>query len=170
MEKTVFIGRVLEAAKKAGIVSAEVYYSASDSFRAMSHQGEVDNYSAASRAGLSLRGLYEGKMGYAATEALDDEAIDQLVQGVMESAMLVEDDAPQEIWHGDGSYPEVDNYSARSGQGNGGTEAETAAGYGKSSSFLRGREDQTGQLQYGHHTERGNSYRQFLRCRSLSEG
>lgn len=111
MEKTVFIGRVLEAAKKAGIVSAEVYYSASDSFRAMSHQGEVDNYSAASRAGLSLRGLYEGKMGYAATEALDDEAIDQLVQGVMESAMLVEDDAPQEIWHGDGSYPEVDNYA-----------------------------------------------------------
>ena len=111
MEKTLFIEKLLKAALEAGIEAAEVYDAARDSFRAMSHNGEVDNYSVASRAGLSLRGLYQGKMGYAATEADDEEAIAQLVGGVIESAQLVEDDAVQEIYRGDEKYPEIDNYA-----------------------------------------------------------
>ena len=111
MEKTLFIEKLLKAALDAGIEAAEVYDAAHDSFRAMSHNGEVDNYSVASRAGLSLRGLYQGKMGYAATEADDEEAIAQLVDGVIESAQLVEDDAVQEIYRGDEKYPEIDNYA-----------------------------------------------------------
>ena len=112
MDKSLFIDRVLKAALAAGIEAAEVYYSSADSFRAMSHQGEVDNYSVASRAGLSLRGLFGGKMGYAATEAMDEEAVSQLVRGVQDSARLVEDDSVQEIYRGDESYPEIDNYSS----------------------------------------------------------
>lgn len=111
MEKNAFIEKVLKAALEAGIEAAEVYASSRDSFRAMSHNGEVDNYSVASRSGLSLRGLYQGKMGYAATEADDEEAVQQLVNGVKESAELVEDDAVQEIYRGDDHYPEIDNYA-----------------------------------------------------------
>lgn len=111
MEKNVFIKTLLQAALDAGIEAAEVYASSRDSFRAMSHNGEVDNYSVASRSGLSLRGLYKGKMGYAATEADDEEAIAQLVTGVIESAELVEDEDVQEIYPGDEKYPEIDNYA-----------------------------------------------------------
>lgn len=111
MEKELFIKQLLQAALDAGIEAAEVYTSASDSFRAMSHNGEVDNYSVASRSGLSLRGLYQGKMGYAATEAYDEDAIAQLVTGVKESAELVEDDDVQEIYKGDAEYPQIDNYA-----------------------------------------------------------
>ena len=111
MEKTVFMEKLLKAALDAGIEAAEVYASSKDSFRAMSHNGEVDNYSVASRSGLSLRGLYKGKMGYASTEADDEEAIGQLVRGVLESAELTEDDAVQEIYKGDAEYPEIDNYA-----------------------------------------------------------
>lgn len=111
MEKALFIEKLLKAALEAGIEAAEVYTSGNDSFRAMAHQGEVDNYSVSSRSGLSLRGLYQGKMGYASTEAYDEDAVAMLVNGVKESAELVDDDAVQEIYRGDEKYPEIDNYA-----------------------------------------------------------
>lgn len=105
-----FIHALLEEAQKAGIEAAEVYLSSGDSFRAMCVQGEINNYTVNSTRGLSLRGLYQGKMGYAATEAFDQDAVSQLVNAVMESAQLVEDEDVQEIYRGDESYPTVDNY------------------------------------------------------------
>lgn len=111
MEKAEFMKKLLQAACDAGIDAAEVFCSSRDSFRAMAHEGQVGNYAVASRSGLSLRGLYKGKMGYASSEADDEEAIHQLVRGVMESAELVEDDAVQEIYKGDEKYPEIDNYA-----------------------------------------------------------
>ncbi len=107
-----FIQALLDAAKTAGIEAAEIYLASGDSFRAMAQKGAVNNYTVNSTRGLSLRGLYAGKMGYAATEAFDDEAVDMLVQGVIESAQLCEDDAVQEIYAGDKEYPVVDNYFA----------------------------------------------------------
>ena len=111
MEKNVFIEKLLKAALEGGIEAAEVYTSDHDSFRAMSTTGEITDYAVSSRSGLSLRGLYHGKMGYASTEAYDDDAIAMLIRAVIESAELVEDDAVQEIYHGDESYPQVDNYA-----------------------------------------------------------
>lgn len=110
MDKDLFISKILEAAKAGGIEAAEVFTSTNDSFRAMANRGVVNNYSVSTRSGLSLRGLYGGKMGYAATEAVDEEAVAQLVRGVVESAQLTEDDAVQEIYKGDDTYPQVDNF------------------------------------------------------------
>ena len=105
-----FIQAVLDEAKKEGILAAEIYLSSRDSFRAMCVQGQIANYTVNDTRGLSLRGLYRGKMGYAATEALDEEAVGQLVRSVKESAELTEDDDVQEIYPGDGEYPKVENY------------------------------------------------------------
>lgn len=105
-----FIQALLEEAKKAGIEAAEIYLSSGDSFRAMCQQGEINNYTVNTAAGLSLRGLYQGKMGYAATEAFDESAIGQMVNAVVESAELTEDDDIQEIYQGDAEYPTVSNY------------------------------------------------------------
>ena len=108
---TDFIHALLDAAKKAGIEAAEIYLASGDSFRAMCQQGQVNNYTVNSTRGLSLRGLYQGKMGYAATEAFDDEAVAQLVRGVKESAALIEDEDVQEIYPGDAEYPALDQYN-----------------------------------------------------------
>lgn len=105
-----FIQALLEEAKKAGIEAAEIYLSSGDSFRAMCQQGEINNYTVNTAAGLSLRGLYQGKMGYAATEAFDESAVKQMVSAVVESAELTEDDDIQEIYRGDAEYPTVNNY------------------------------------------------------------
>ncbi len=106
-----YIGRLLEAARGAGIAAAEVYLASSDRFRAMCQHGVISNYTVNSTRGLSLRGLWEGRMGYAATEAFDEESIGQLIAGVKESASLSEDDSVQEIYPGDETYPAVDNYA-----------------------------------------------------------
>ena len=105
-----FIQALLDESKKAGIEAAEIYLSSGDSFRAMCVQGQIANYTVNATRGLSLRGLYQGKMGYAATEAFDEEAVGQLVQAVKESAELTEDEDVQEIYKGDEAYPQVDNY------------------------------------------------------------
>ena len=107
-----FIQALLDEAKKQGIEAAEIYLSSGDSFRAMCVKGEIANYTVHATRGLSLRGLYNGKMGYAATEAFDEEAVAQLVRAVKESAELTEDDDVQEIYEGDKEYPTVDNYNA----------------------------------------------------------
>ncbi len=106
-----YIKKLLRAAEKAGITAAEVYFASGDKFRAMCQHGIINNYTVSSTRALSLRGLFGGKMGYAATEAFDDASVDQLVSGVIASASLSEDDSVQEIYPGDGSYPEVDNYA-----------------------------------------------------------
>ena len=105
-----FIQALLDEALKAGIEAAEIYLSSGDRFRAMCVKGEIANYTVNATRGLSLRGLYQGKMGYAATEAFDEEAVGQLVQAVKESAELTDDEDIQEIYKGDKEYPTVDNY------------------------------------------------------------
>ena len=111
MQTEQFITRLLDAAKLRGILEAEVFLSGGDSFRAMSQQGALSNYTVNSTRGLSLRGIYNGKMGYAATEAFDEAAIDMLVSGVMESALLSEDDSFQQIYQGDETYPSLNCYN-----------------------------------------------------------
>ena len=77
-----FIQLLLEEAKKAGIEAAEIYLSSGDSFQAMCVQGEIASYTVNATRGLSLRGLYQGKMGSAATEAFDEAAARQMTEAV----------------------------------------------------------------------------------------
>ena len=105
-----FTQALLREAEKEGIEAAEIYLSSGDSFRAMCMHGQIGHYTVNATRGLSLRGLYQGKMGYAATEAFDEEAVSQLVRAVKESAELTEDEDVQEIYKGDEAYPQVDNY------------------------------------------------------------
>ncbi len=108
MDMNKYIDQVLAAAKAAGIDTAEVYYAAGDSFNASAMDGEISSYQVATSAGLSLRGTVNGKMGYCATQAFDEAAIAQLIEGVKESAALVETDEQDEIFAGDAEYPTLE--------------------------------------------------------------
>ena len=101
MDMNLFIDRVLEAAKAAGIDTAEVYYTAGENFRASALDGEINQYQVSASQNLSLRGTFGGKMGTSSTQAFDDDAIQQLVEGVKESASLVETEEQDEIFAGD---------------------------------------------------------------------
>lgn len=106
-----FLHKLMDAARDAGIEATEAYIASGDSFKAVSVQQEIVQYAVNTSCGLSLRGLYGGKMGYASTEVMDEEAVDQLVKGVVESATLSEEEDKQFIYAGDEAYPKVDTYN-----------------------------------------------------------
>lgn len=110
MDKQQFMDRLLAEAKVQGIDPAEVYFSAGSSFSAGAMNGNIDSYKVSTRQGLGLRGMYQGKMGYASTQAFDEEAIKQLIEGVKEGALLREDEGAEEIYEGDAEYPTVVSY------------------------------------------------------------
>ncbi len=106
-----FTERLFAEAAKAGIAPCEVYYSERDSVKVSTLKQALETFAVASTAGLSFRGMVGGRMGYASTEALDEDAVAMLVKAVRESASLVEDEDVQEIFAGSEAYAEVQTYS-----------------------------------------------------------
>lgn len=102
-----FLKKLMAAAKEAGIEACEAYIVERDSFRAMVTKGEVTEFNTNATHGLGFRGLKDGRMGYASTEAFDDEAVAQLVRGVVESAELSEDTDPVFLYDGKEEAPEL---------------------------------------------------------------
>ena len=93
-----FLNKLMSSAQEAGIEACEAYIVQRDSFSAMVTEGEVTEYKSNATRGLGFRGLCKGHMGYASTEAFDDEAVGQLVRGVLESAELSEDHDPDFLY------------------------------------------------------------------------
>lgn len=108
MTQNTFIQDLLAAAQKAGIGQAEVYFQQAESMRVFAYEGAVSDYTVHTTDGLSLRGLVNGKMGTAYTEALDDAATQMLVNSVLESAALINDEDEQFIFAGSQAYEMVD--------------------------------------------------------------
>ena len=100
MKLDLFIEKLFEAAKTAGFTVAEAYLVEDDSFKAVATNGEITEYASHATRGLGFRGLLGGRMGYAATEAFDDAAIDWLIRGATDSATFCEDASEQMLYDG----------------------------------------------------------------------
>ena len=74
-------------------------------------RGELEDYQVSENAGLTLRGRVNGRIGTASTQALTEESIPLLIQGVLESAALIETDEQDDILPPDDSYASVCNDS-----------------------------------------------------------
>ena len=105
-----YIKELLAQAKAAGIEAAEAYLSEKENFSAMRNNGALEDYQSNHTRGLGFRGLVNGRMGFASTEALDEESIGQLIRGVIESATLCESDDEQPLYQGGGQVPELELY------------------------------------------------------------
>ena len=79
MERNEFYERLFKRAQEAGFSACEAYYAAGESFSVTVFGGEITDYSASEACGLGFRGLVDGKMGYASTQALDEDSIALLV-------------------------------------------------------------------------------------------
>ena len=105
MDMNAFMDKLLSRAKESGMEAAEAYCQQAEKFRARTMNGALDDYQVSASRGLSLRGMINGRMGYASTQAMDESAIDQLIEGVKESAALTEAQEQDEIFAGDKEYP-----------------------------------------------------------------
>ncbi len=107
MELNEFIERLFERAQAAGFSDYEAYYSAGDEFEVTVFQGEIAGYTVSSSMGLNFRGMFQGNMGYASTQVLDEQALDMLIEGARQNAMIIEDTDQQFIFPGSERYPEL---------------------------------------------------------------
>ena len=102
--------RLFEMGQQAGLSDMEVYLVEDENFSCKVFEQEVDSYSVSTTKGLSLRGIYQGKMGYTYTENVDDSEIDFLIKGVIHNASIIENDDKEEIYEGSANYTELNLY------------------------------------------------------------
>lgn len=110
MDKNIFIQKLFARAAEMGVTQCEAYYASGSSFDVNVFKGEVIDYNAADAVGLGFRALVNGKMGYASTQALDDEAIELMVNAVITNAALIESDDEEFMYDGSGEYASLELY------------------------------------------------------------
>lgn len=79
MNRQEFLNKLFAAAAAAGIAESEAYIAGGENTSVEILDGQIKEYSAAKSEGLCFRGVYEGRMGYASTEEMDEDAIEMLV-------------------------------------------------------------------------------------------
>lgn len=107
------IDKIFSEGHKHGLQEMEVYYSAGRSLSLKVFQKELDGYSLSESEGLSLRGLYNGKMGYSYTEKVDETSVELLVKDAIGNASIIDSDDEEYIYEGSKDYKEIDNYNPK---------------------------------------------------------
>ncbi len=111
METRKFIEKLFARAAEKGLHECEVYFESGSSFSASVFKGEIVDYSVSDAAGLGFRALVNGKMGYASTQALDDDAIEMLIGAAKTNAELIGSEDKQFMYAGGAEYAKLDIYS-----------------------------------------------------------
>jgi len=105
------IDKIFQKGRETGLNDMEVYYSEGSSLSLKVFQKDLDGYSLSESEGLSLRGVYKGKMGYSYTEKVDETSIDQLVKDAAENALIIDSEDEEYIFEGSKEYKKVDSFN-----------------------------------------------------------
>ena len=84
------IDKLFSRGKERGIEDMEIYMVENSSTKFKIYQGELENYNISKEEALSLRGIYEGRMGYSYTEKLTEDSIDELIDNLIQYAQCNE--------------------------------------------------------------------------------
>lgn len=102
---------LFKQASEYGFSDYELYSTASDSFSVKIFGGEISEYKNTDSVGLSFRGTYEGRVGYAYTEKMDESVISGLIENAAGNAQIIEEKEIEKLYPGDPVYPEVHNFN-----------------------------------------------------------
>lgn len=103
--------KFFELAKANGIEVSELGKSKSTTTGFSLFHHEIDNYSISSNFTYTARGIYKNKMGNAFTEKEGSEAIEELIKGIKESALLSEKEEEPIIFKGSEKYRKSNVYN-----------------------------------------------------------
>ena len=95
-----FKNLVIAACEEAGIAEYELYYQAGSSVSVDTFQHSINEFSSATSGGVCFRCIVNGKMGYASTEALNEEQAKAIVMKAADSAAVLE--AEEQVFLGEG--------------------------------------------------------------------
>ncbi len=111
MDKDCFQDMLVKRAVQTGFSDCEVYYEGGKSFEVMIYEGEIAHYENSVQQGVSFRGLFNGSMGYAYSEKVEEDAIDYLVKEAMENACIIENEEEEPLYGGEEEYPALEGFS-----------------------------------------------------------
>lgn len=100
-----WIKDLLEIAKGMGFSDFEIYTEKAKRFSTSIYNGELDKFSASEPAGVSVRGIYQGKLGNAYSEKMDKEALLLLAEDCKSNALISEVEELPELYAPAGKYP-----------------------------------------------------------------
>ncbi len=103
---------LFELGKQAGLEDIEVYYTKNESFSCKVFEQAIDSYSVSQTEGLSIRGLYNGKIGYTYTEQVNHANEHQLIQTVINHAKYIEKEESEYLYEGSDDYIDLSLYDA----------------------------------------------------------
>ncbi len=103
---------VAAAAAEHGISDYELYYMEDQSVSISAFKTEIENFSSSVSGGVCFRCIVDGKMGYAATELLDEEQAREIVIRAVENARTIENTDPVFLHNAGDSYREASSYEA----------------------------------------------------------
>ncbi len=98
------VKKFFEKAKEAGISSCQLQTISSSSISISLFHHEIDSYSVNNDQAIAAGGMYNGKFGYCSTEKAEDESIDFMIQGIIESAKSSERTDCLELFKGSEKY------------------------------------------------------------------
>lgn len=106
--------KLFDIAKQKGIEDLQLYLSDSNEFEIAVFKSELENYAISSSQKLSVKGIYQGKMGTVTTEVLTDDVIDFIVDSVIASAKTIESEDEVFIYEGDKEYKVIEGLFSES--------------------------------------------------------
>lgn len=92
------------AAERAGLTDYEIYYQKDESISAETLKDEISTFSSGVVSGISFRCIVDGKMGYASSELLTADAMEELVANAVSNAACVDSDDVPTIFGGSPAY------------------------------------------------------------------
>ncbi|MDD4068977.1 MAG: TldD/PmbA family protein [Candidatus Izemoplasmatales bacterium] len=100
---------LFEKAKEKGISDIQIYSSDRTSLSIEVFAGEVDKYEIADTKALTVKGVYNNKMGTFRTEILEDDIIDEILDTIIASAKEIDSLDDAIIYEGDEHYEKLDD-------------------------------------------------------------
>ena len=100
--------RLFSLAKEKGIEDLQVYYSGNTEFELEVFNASLEKYAISDTSKLSVKGIYDKKMGTVTTEVIADSEFEFIVDSVIASAKAIENDDEVFIYEGDKHYKKVE--------------------------------------------------------------
>ena len=99
---------LIAAATEAGIEQYEIYYQVGESISAETLKDDISAFASSVSGGICFRCIVDGKMGYASSELLTEDVMQELVKNAVANAACIDNDDEVFIFEGSPEYAKID--------------------------------------------------------------
>ena len=108
MDYQAFKSAVIAKCEALGLKEYELYYQSGSSTSIDTFRHEINEFSASEEGGVCFRCIVNGKMGYASTEALNEETAASIVARAADNASVLEAEEPVFLGEGGKTYAKLE--------------------------------------------------------------